>query len=656
MDLRQYLYIARRWAWLLILLTVIGAGISYGLALRETPVYQSSTRLLYTRAADTSMTNYYYTTDQEIMQTYMSLLTTQPVLDATSELLGYPVSAGMVSAQIVRDTMMIRVTVTNNDPKHAADIANTIIHVLIQHNENLQTSRYSSSEESLKAQLKQVEEQIATLQETIAHVSEESFITQKSQIESQVKKLEKDILKVQEEINVLSPPPQYDSLGRVTNRVALSSEETSILQEKQLRLSQLKSSLEFYQSIYLRLVGSGQSNASTDSNNNARLDQMNNTLALYQQIYANLLASYEEVRLARMRTTPSLVQVEIAVPASSPIRPKPLNNAGIGGIIGLLAALSVVIVVEYLDDTIKTPADVEKMFGLPVIGYVAEMDLEKDAGEFVYTHENPRSPVAEAFRNLRTNIDFTAHDGVLRTILVTSVNPSEGKTTTAVNLAMTFAHSGKRVVIIDADMRRPKIHKYFGFHNRIGLSDIFLKQRSLQEVARPWKDTTLQVITSGSLPPNPSELLTSDLMVKILEEASANYDMVILDSPPFLVTDASVLAARADGMIMVVHPGHTHGDAVKAMLEQLSRVGARIMGVVFNRIPRSRSYYYGGYRHYKGYYYHSPYSSGGYYGEEQTRSRKGKTQIKLGKNGSATAAKSINETRARDNDSNLRGG
>lgn len=650
MDLRNYLYIARRWIWLIILLAAIGAGAGYILASRETPVYQSSTRLLYSRAADTSMNNYYYTSDQEIMQTYMSLLTTQPVIEATSELLGYPVSAGMISSQVVRDTLMIRVTVTNNDPKHAADIANTIIHVLIQHNENLQTNRYSSSEESLKAQLKQVEEQIATQQETIAQVSEESFNTQKTQIESQIKKLEKDILKVQNEINVISPPPVYDSLGRVINRVALSAEENSLLQEKQLRLGQLQSSLEFYQSTYLKLVGASQFSATSDSSNSARLDQMNNTLALYQQIYANLLSSYEEVRLARMRTTPSIVQVETAFPPTSPIRPKPLNTAGIGGALGLLAALGFIVVKEYLDDTIKTPSDVDKMFGLPVIGYVAEMDLNRGAAEIIYTHDNPRSPVAEAFRNLRTNIDFAARGSELCTILVTSVNPGEGKTTTAVNLAITFAHSGKKVVIIDADMRRPKVHKYFGFHNRIGLSDIFLKQRSVQEVARPWKDTSLQVITSGSLPPNPSELLTSEQMVSTLAEAAALYDIVVLDSPPFLVTDAAILAARADGTILVIQPGHTHGDAVKAILEQLSRVGARIMGVVFNRIPRPRSYYYGGYRHYKGYYYQSSGSSGSYYSEEHPRSSaKRKSILRPANNGHAPIENKVSsETPAKD--------
>lgn len=626
MDLKQYFYILQRWAWLIIIGMILGAAGGYIASSYQIPVFQASTKLLFSRPADDQINNYMYLTDQQIAQTYMQLLNTQPVLDAASKLLGYSVDSGQVDSDTVRDTQLIMVTVEDSDPVHAADIANTLINVLIEQSEKLQSSRFASSESSLKAQLTQVEGQIAELQSEIAMISEESYSTQKNQIEAQIKKLEDDILKVQQEINIINPPRQMDMYGRYLPGPTLSVEETSLLQEKQLRLEQLQSSLEFYQQIYLNLVGTGK-NPVVTSDSATRLDQMNNTLALYQQIYSNLLSSYEEVRLSRMRTTPNIVQVEMAVPPDSPIRPRPFNNAGLGGLVGLMLAAGIVLLVEYLDDTLKSSEEVTRLFQLPVIGYVAEMNLEGKDKDTIYVSSQPRSPVSESFRTLRTNIEFSSVDKPPKTILVTSANPSEGKTTTAVNLAVALAQGGKKVTLIDADLRRPHVHKYFNLSNRMGLSDVFLHNRTYQAVARPWKDNgQLMIVTSGSLPPNPAELLTSDRMMQFINAAIEQSDIVVLDSPPFLVSDASVLAARVDGVILVVQPGHTHTDAIKVMIDQLQRVGAKTLGLVFNRIPKNRSYYYGGYRHYKGYYYSGSKSYDQYYyGADGQRKRPAKS-------------------------------
>lgn len=600
MDLRQYFYIAQKWAWLVILGVIIGTGGAYYLASRETPVYSASTQMLFNRPASTVANDISYLSNQQLAQTYILLLKTQPVIQAASEKLGYPVSAGQFSAQIVRDTQLISLDVTDNDPVHAADIANILVKVLIEQNDRLQSNQFTTSEDSLRMQLSQVEEQIANLQNEISQVSQESYASQKSSIEDQIKQLEASILEVQKEITLVEPRDTNPLLPGIQPEP--SPEQTAMLQEKQLRLEQLQSSLKFYQEMYLNLVGSGE-RPSTASADMSRLDQMNNTLALYQQIYANLLASYEDVRLARLRTTPNVVQVEMAVPATSPISPRPLNSALIGGLIGLMATAGLAVLIEFLDDTIKTPDDAARMFDQPVIGYIPQMKIKKGERHTVFVNEQPRSPVAEAFRTLRTNLEFSSVDKPIRTLLVTSASPSEGKTTMAVNLASVIAQSGKRVLLVDADLRRPQVHKFFNIPNRVGLSDYFVHQKTVQGIMRKPTEAPLLVITSGSLPPNPSELLTSEKMVKFLAEAQEHVDYVILDSPPFLVSDASILSARVDGVILILRPGKTHGDSIKVILEQTKRVGAKVVGLVFNSIPRSRGYYYGGYRHYNNYYY-----------------------------------------------------
>jgi succinoglycan biosynthesis transport protein ExoP len=240
-----------------------------------------------------------------------------------------------------------------------------------------------------------------------------------------------------------------------------------------------------------------------------------------------------------------------------------------------------------------------------VIGYVAKMDYPAGTPRGMFVVKQPRSPVAEAFRSLRTNLEFSSVDTPLRTILVTSPNPGEGKTTIAVNLAGIIAQGGKSVILLDTDMRRPQVHQFFDLPNRLGFSELFrnnLPFRAVGQEMEGLKDAV--VIPSGNPPPNPTELLSSNRMTQVLDQLKAAVDVVVLDSPPSMVADAQVLASKVDGVILIIHPAHTHADAALASVDQMKRAGARILGVVLNRIPRNHSSYYGGYRYYLPYYNH----------------------------------------------------
>jgi capsular exopolysaccharide synthesis family protein len=247
--------------------------------------------------------------------------------------------------------------------------------------------------------------------------------------------------------------------------------------------------------------------------------------------------------------------------------------------------------------------DVERTLDVPVIGYIAELQHNSKSDEGLYVIRQPRSPVSEAFRLLRTNLEFASVDRPIRRLLVTSTGPNEGKTTVALNLAAVMAQGGRKVTVMDADLRRPKVHRFLGLGNQFGLTDMFRGDVPISMISQKRADLeNISVITTGGLPPNPAELLGSARMDYILEEAEKTADLVILDSPPSLVSDVQVLAAKVDAVVLVLHPGHTQADSAQATMEQLKRVGARVVGVVLNRIPRHRAEYYGGYRHYSPYY------------------------------------------------------
>ncbi|MDX1437229.1 MAG: polysaccharide biosynthesis tyrosine autokinase [Anaerolineales bacterium] len=328
-------------------------------------------------------------------------------------------------------------------------------------------------------------------------------------------------------------------------------------------------------------------------------DRLEAKLAQFRQTYAGLLQSYEQVRVAEAQSTSDIVPVEPASASSRPIRPKTAQNIALGAMVGFMLATGVVILMEALDDTVKGPDDITRHLGLPVLGLIAKV---KQNGDGPITAMQPRSPVAEAFRALRTNIQFASVDYPISTLLITSPSPKDGKTTVASNLSVALAQSGRKVVVVDTDLRRPTIHRRMKLANRKGLSDLFVQnQVDINGTMRDSSIPNLSVITSGSLPPNPAELIGSEKMFTLLSEMKDEADIIVLDSPPVMaVTDPAVLAPRVDGVILVIRPGTTKLGASKQAVEQLVRSGAQLLGVVLNDVDlkRSRYNYY-----YKNYYY-----------------------------------------------------
>ncbi|MEK6255767.1 MAG: polysaccharide biosynthesis tyrosine autokinase, partial [Chloroflexota bacterium] len=513
----------------------------------------------------------------------------------------YPVNAGMIYVQQLRDTQILEVKVEDTDPVRAAVIATLLIDALIENNETFQSNRYAISEESLQSQIQVVEDQITNLQNELSTASDEYVETKKTEFEIRINELQVEILEIELEIAELFP----DVVSQLLPTPTLDPQGLAVLQQKEFLLEQRTNMLDLFEQLYFDIISpSGSNNPSLE---NGESTQSQTTLALYQQIYSTLLSELAKVRLSKFENTPTVIQIEPATPASNPVRPRPITSTMLGIVVGVMMAAGVVFLIEYLDDRIKSPEDMLNIFDKPPIGYISEIKFQGgDGNNQVYVGTDPQTTGDEEFRSLRTNIEFMNTDNSVRKILVTSPSANEGKSTIATNLAIALIQNNKRVVLIDADLRRPALHRIYRLENRFGLSE-YLKGQGEESKLGTIVDKTkrLLVIPSGKLPSNPAELLNSNNFAMLLSKLEQVSDYIIIDSPPLLVTDPVILSAKTDGVLLVVQPRSTRKRNLEGAVEHLMHSKSRILGVVFNRITAQTAYYYQ--YHYSNYYPSSQY-------------------------------------------------
>jgi non-specific protein-tyrosine kinase len=376
----------------------------------------------------------------------------------------------------------------------------------------------------------------------------------------------------------------------------------------------------------------------------ANINALEQKLSSYQSTYASLITGVRG-------GTNFISVVEPATTPTRPISPNVQETVFLAAAIGLALAVAGALLIEYLDDTVKTPDDVDRISELPTLGAIARIRGEHYPDKLV-AMLHPRSPIVEAYRVLRTNIQFSTVDNPARTLMVTSPNPVEGKSVTLANLAVVMAQAGLKVIAVDSDLRRPVLHRIFALSNSHGLSDAILNSHGGQEsnlraaasedpspslasdgrgagsakskpgVAehlRPTEVENLWVLPSGPQPPNPAELLGSRRMQNIIRELQGQADVILFDSPPVLaVTDAAVLATQVDAVVMVNQAGRTRRSMAQRGVEELRRVGANLLGVVLNRLsPGQDGYYY-----YQSYYYRSEDGKQKKRNREQSRGRR----------------------------------
>ena len=321
-----------------------------------------------------------------------------------------------------------------------------------------------------------------------------------------------------------------------------------------------------------------------------------------RQIYDAMLQRYKEIGVAAGVGNNNIAVVDKAVSAVKVLPNTPLNLA-IALFLGLVAGVLLALLLEYLDDTLKNAEDIERHLKLPVMGVIPNL---KEGFSLADAQADQRSAFSEAYRSVRTALQFSTSRGAPRTLLITSPSPGEGKSTAALTLAQNFAQIGKRILLVDSDMRKPSLHKKMAIDNSHGLSNLLAGALSLQEVIRQTDSPNLSVITTGPLPPNPAELLHDENMAALLAHGLEHFDHIIIDGPPVMgLADAPTLSNMMEGTLIVVHAGATRKALARAAVNRIKAARGSIVGVLINRFEAKHAAYgygygygYGGYSYY----------------------------------------------------------
>ncbi len=334
--------------------------------------------------------------------------------------------------------------------------------------------------------------------------------------------------------------------------------------------------------------------------------RLSEDLSRLRTAYNSLAATYEQVLLYEAQSVDTIAVIEEAVLPDGPIRPNTLRNILLALILGAGTAFGLLLLYEMATDRFRSNDDIRQVLGLPVLGSIGQIGVAEDQSpDTLVSLQDPRALSVEAFRRLRTNLRFANVDVALKGLAVTSANPGEGKSLISSNLAVVMAQSGLTVILVDADLRKPRQHRLFGVARSPGLTDALLGENfdQLDLLLQPTRVLGLRVLTAGNQAPNPAELLGSRRMAQMADLLKSQADMVIFDTPPVLaVTDAQITGAEADGTLLVLDIKRTTRKAARYAVELLDQVGARVVGLAINRLTSNDRGYYYSYYDYE--YYH----------------------------------------------------
>lgn len=327
-----------------------------------------------------------------------------------------------------------------------------------------------------------------------------------------------------------------------------------------------------------------------------------NTKRQYDSVFKRL----KDIELSGLLRTSNVRVLDAARPSLAPIRPNVPQGILMGLVAGLVLGIGLALLLDFLDTSVMTQHDIEDRLGLTFLGFVPSIDETAPGSKDLHIHREPKSLIAECTRSIRTNLLFMSPDKPFRRMLVTSSGPQEGKSTTVINLAIAMAQSGSKVLIVDTDMRRPRLHKAFGVPNDVGVSSLVVGEGRIEDAIKTTDVPGVYVLPCGPVPPNPAELQHTRAFSELLEELSRRFDKVILDSPPVgAVADAVVLATQVDGVVVVLKAGLTNADVALRTVRTLRDVKANIYGGILNDVNLKHSkygdYYYGYAYKYYGY-------------------------------------------------------
>lgn len=548
MELLEYWKIARKWWWLILLSTVLfgTAGLIY--AQRQVPIYTATTTLIINPAAPNALLAFAADTSvQALASTYTEFMRTGSYAKLVAQEMGGTLTPEAIlkalTVRYVEGTQIFRISATLTDPAQTQMLTNTAARVLINANLDRQRSQQEQLQRQRSTEAEQEHQRLLELQ-TVLQQEAANYSERIKNLENEVKNQENK--------------PKSDEGDKL------------ILQLKEELVTARSERIEVLSSL-----------AATQ----ASLTASSNTSAI--------------------STDTAVVIDEAPLPAEpEPGQTRQLIILAFLG--GLMAGAGLAWLLEYIDYTVRTPEELDSHYGVPTQGAIGMLtgrnNQDRTAG--LVTILEPRSPMAEAFRALRTSVRMANAVKPIRRLMVTSSGPSEGKTFVATNLAVSLAQEGKRVILVDADLRRPQVHKVFGLATEPGFTNLAVDPAlPLEQVLKPTATPTLRILTCGTIPPNPAELLGSVRAAELMQQLDEAADIVLYDTPPAAtVTDAVILAAQVDGVLQVVRAGKTRIDLIQRCKVLLERTNVYILGPILNGVQVNDLGYYANYYYYGGYY------------------------------------------------------
>jgi capsular exopolysaccharide synthesis family protein len=558
----------------IILGLVLGAGIGVLVSKIQVPVYEATAKVYVSRPRQQGNSDILSMSDEQLLAINLQLAKSQHVLDDVSSQLGSKIDADNIEVAEIPNTLMVQIKVQDHDPQRAAQINKLLVQNLIQQNETLISGQYAGFEDALNEQIDTVQKQIDSLQVQVKQINGTEIQDQLVQVNQQIDQLKIEISGLEAEIAGLP----Y-SLTPFPNVPTPSPLERIPLAHKQSQLDQLHSLLSLYQQIQTNLMYIGKPGQGDSNLEDPRLAALQSTLALYQQINLSLINNRQNVRLARAQNNQNVIQISSAIPPKNPVRPVPILYDLLGGLVGLCLAATAIIVIDHMDDSLKTTAEIEKLLGLSVLGSISDIKNKKNG---LVTAYDPDSNEAESFRALGANLEITGVGKSIRTLMIVNAEPANDKTTISANLAVIYAQQGKEVILVDGDLKDPYLHRLFNVENQKGFAELLDGRIDIKSVFHNEKDVEgFTLIPSGIVEKDVKGWLDTEKFNHFLSTLPENANLVIVDSPPADAANAQILASKMEAVLLVIVAGHTHINSAQATLGRFKLNGVRVAGAVF---------------------------------------------------------------------------
>lgn len=562
---------------LVFILVGLGLGIGIGnyVSEKQVPIYEAATKIFVNRSRQQSSTDILSISNEQMLAINLQMAKSQQILNEVANRIGSPVDADNIIVEVIPNSLIIQIKVQDSDSQRAATIANLLVETLIWQNEILLSGFYSGFETAINEQLAPAQVQIDQLQTEISQLKTSGIQEQLNQVNGQIAKIKTEITELEK---VIASFPK-----------TLAPVEVIALAEKQAQLDQLHSLMNLYQQIQTNLTYVGKPGQNETGLDNPRLAALQASLDIYQQMNYGLVKDRENIQLARAQSKQNVTQIVAATVPTKSMRPIPILYILLGGFVGLALTVTVVMMIDHLDESLKSVSQVEELLDLPVMGMVDEMVIN---GHPLITMREPTSTEAQGYYTLGADLEINGVGENIRTLMIVNAEAAATCTNIAANLAIGYAQQGKTVVLIDGDLKKPALHKLFGMENRKGFAELIGGQiETINACIRVKEVNGLSLIPGGKPESDNMKWLDPQKLARVLVSLKNYAEIIIVNSPAAGAANAQVLASQMDAVLLAIRAGHTRLDSVNSTLRRFQIIDARVTGIIFYRsfyFPRWR--------------------------------------------------------------------